>query len=75
MLLPLAVLDEFVFSDVCRSRAVAVSASCDYFGVFMLKKPPVLQTQMLQNQLDPIAEVSAVATLAPKEAYLTVHIN
>ncbi|PLB55192.1 hypothetical protein P170DRAFT_346566 [Aspergillus steynii IBT 23096] len=39
-----------------RSRAVAVSASCDYFGVFMLKKPPILQSQMLQNQLEPIAE-------------------
>ncbi|EAU35614.1 hypothetical protein ATEG_03812 [Aspergillus terreus NIH2624] len=39
-----------------RSRAVAVSASCDYFGVFILKKPPILQNQMSQVQLDPIAE-------------------
>ncbi|KAL4891626.1 mono-functional DNA-alkylating methyl methanesulfonate N-term-domain-containing protein [Aspergillus ambiguus] len=39
-----------------RSRAVAVSASCDYFGVFVLKKPPILQNQMSQSQLDPIAE-------------------
>lgn len=53
----------FVFSSICRSRAVAVSASCDYFGVFMLKKPPILQSQMLQNQLDPIAEVGTPAGL------------
>ncbi|PYI04960.1 thermotolerance protein [Aspergillus sclerotiicarbonarius CBS 121057] len=39
-----------------RSRAVAVSASCDYFGVFVLKKPPIIQSQMAQNKLDPIAE-------------------
>ncbi|THC99390.1 hypothetical protein EYZ11_001114 [Aspergillus tanneri] len=39
-----------------RSRAVAVSASSDYFGLFILKKPPVLQSQMLHKQLDPIAE-------------------
>ncbi|KAL2848084.1 mono-functional DNA-alkylating methyl methanesulfonate N-term-domain-containing protein [Aspergillus pseudoustus] len=39
-----------------RSRAVAVSAACDYFGVFILKPPCVLQAQMSQNQLDPVAE-------------------
>lgn len=39
-----------------RSRAVAVSASADYFGVFMLKKPPVLQAQMASSHLDPITE-------------------
>ncbi|PWY82939.1 hypothetical protein BO70DRAFT_361857 [Aspergillus heteromorphus CBS 117.55] len=39
-----------------RSRAVAVSASCDYFGVFVLKRPPVIQSQMAQYRLDPIAE-------------------
>ncbi|KAL4779616.1 mono-functional DNA-alkylating methyl methanesulfonate N-term-domain-containing protein [Aspergillus varians] len=39
-----------------RSRAVAVSASCDYFGVFILKPPPVVQTQMLEDRLDPVAE-------------------
>ncbi|PYI00154.1 hypothetical protein BO71DRAFT_436950 [Aspergillus ellipticus CBS 707.79] len=39
-----------------RSRAVAVSASCDYFGVFVLKRPPVIQSQMAQHRLDPIAE-------------------
>ncbi|PWY95522.1 thermotolerance protein [Aspergillus sclerotioniger CBS 115572] len=39
-----------------RSRAVAVSASCDYFGVFVLEKPPIIQSQMAQNKLDPIAE-------------------
>ncbi|RAK99108.1 protein thtA [Aspergillus ibericus CBS 121593] len=39
-----------------RSRAVAVSASCDYFGVFVLKKPPSIQSQMAQSKLDPIAE-------------------
>ncbi|RAL09844.1 protein thtA [Aspergillus homomorphus CBS 101889] len=39
-----------------RSRVVAVSASCDYFGVFVLKEPAVLQSQMAQNKLDPIAE-------------------
>lgn len=40
-----------------RSRAIAVSASCDYFGIFMLKEPPVLQSQMANNQLNPILEV------------------
>ncbi|KAL2826812.1 mono-functional DNA-alkylating methyl methanesulfonate N-term-domain-containing protein [Aspergillus cavernicola] len=39
-----------------RSRAVAVSASCDYFGVFILKTPPALQAQMAENKLDPVAE-------------------
>ncbi|GAQ33396.1 hypothetical protein AtubIFM55763_005322 [Aspergillus tubingensis] len=39
-----------------RSRAVAVSASSDYFGIFVLKRPPVIQAQMTQNRLDPIAE-------------------
>ncbi|KAL4871608.1 hypothetical protein BDV12DRAFT_164059 [Aspergillus spectabilis] len=39
-----------------RSRAVAVSASCDYFGVFILKPPPVVQAQMAEDQLDPVAE-------------------
>ncbi|RAK81092.1 protein thtA [Aspergillus fijiensis CBS 313.89] len=39
-----------------RSRVVAVSASSDYFGVFVLKEPAVLQSQMAQNKLDPIAE-------------------
>ncbi|KAE8353134.1 mono-functional DNA-alkylating methyl methanesulfonate N-term-domain-containing protein [Aspergillus coremiiformis] len=39
-----------------RSRAVAVSASSDYFGVFTLRQPPVLQSQIAHNQLDPIAE-------------------
>ncbi|KAI9375703.1 mono-functional DNA-alkylating methyl methanesulfonate N-term-domain-containing protein [Aspergillus egyptiacus] len=39
-----------------RSRAVAVSASCGYFGVFILKNPPALQAQMSENQLDPVAE-------------------
>ncbi|PYH41402.1 protein thtA [Aspergillus saccharolyticus JOP 1030-1] len=39
-----------------RSRVVAVSASCDYFGIFVLKDPAVLQSQMAQNRLDPIAE-------------------
>ncbi|KAL3478770.1 mono-functional DNA-alkylating methyl methanesulfonate N-term-domain-containing protein [Aspergillus californicus] len=39
-----------------RSRAVAVSASCDYFGVFILKDPPALQAQMSETQLDPVAE-------------------
>ncbi|KAE8147869.1 mono-functional DNA-alkylating methyl methanesulfonate N-term-domain-containing protein [Aspergillus avenaceus] len=39
-----------------RSRAVAVSASSDYFGVFTLRQPPVLQSQMGLDQLDPIAE-------------------
>ncbi|KAF9885804.1 hypothetical protein FE257_012386 [Aspergillus nanangensis] len=39
-----------------RSRAVAVSAACDYFGVFILKSPPVLQSQMAEDQLTPIAE-------------------
>ena len=42
-----------------RSRAVAVSASSDYFGVFTLKQPPVLQSQMADHQLDPISEVCA----------------
>ncbi|EAW08328.1 protein thtA [Aspergillus clavatus NRRL 1] len=39
-----------------RSRAVAVSASADYFGIFMLRKPPGLQSQMVSGRLDPIAE-------------------
>ncbi|KAL3432396.1 mono-functional DNA-alkylating methyl methanesulfonate N-term-domain-containing protein [Aspergillus tetrazonus] len=39
-----------------RSRAVAVSASSDYFGVFVLKAPPVVQAQMLEDRLDPVAE-------------------
>ncbi|KAL4810760.1 mono-functional DNA-alkylating methyl methanesulfonate N-term-domain-containing protein [Aspergillus unguis] len=39
-----------------RSRAVAVSASCNYFGVFMLKTPPAVQAQMSEGQLDPVAE-------------------
>ncbi|KAL4975089.1 mono-functional DNA-alkylating methyl methanesulfonate N-term-domain-containing protein [Aspergillus desertorum] len=39
-----------------RSRAVAVSASSDYFGVFVLKAPSVVQTQMSQDRLDPVAE-------------------
>ncbi|KAL2871075.1 protein thtA [Aspergillus lucknowensis] len=39
-----------------RSRAVAVSAFCDYFGVFILKPPAVVQAQMLDNQFDPVAE-------------------
>ncbi|RMZ40289.1 hypothetical protein AFCA_003897 [Aspergillus flavus] len=39
-----------------RSRAIAVSASSDYFGVFTLKQPPVLQSQMAHHQLDPISE-------------------
>lgn len=43
-----------------RSRAVAVSAPCDYFGVFMLKPPSVLQSQMAQSRLDPVLEVCLV---------------
>ncbi|KAL3461485.1 mono-functional DNA-alkylating methyl methanesulfonate N-term-domain-containing protein [Aspergillus heterothallicus] len=39
-----------------RSRAVAVSAACDYFGVFVLKSPSVVEAQMSQGQLDPVAE-------------------
>ncbi|KAL2822566.1 mono-functional DNA-alkylating methyl methanesulfonate N-term-domain-containing protein [Aspergillus granulosus] len=39
-----------------RSRAVAVSAACDYFGVFILNAPSVVQAQMSQNQLNPVAE-------------------
>ncbi|KAL5339318.1 mono-functional DNA-alkylating methyl methanesulfonate N-term-domain-containing protein [Aspergillus crustosus] len=39
-----------------RSRAVAVSASCDYFGVFILKPPHVVQAQMSEDQLDPVSE-------------------
>ncbi|KAE8396567.1 mono-functional DNA-alkylating methyl methanesulfonate N-term-domain-containing protein [Aspergillus alliaceus] len=39
-----------------RSRAVAVSAASDFFGVFTLKQPSILQSQMAYNQLDPIAE-------------------
>ncbi|KAL4922732.1 mono-functional DNA-alkylating methyl methanesulfonate N-term-domain-containing protein [Aspergillus aurantiobrunneus] len=39
-----------------RSRAVAVSASCNYFGVFILKAPPVVQAQMSEDRLDPVAE-------------------
>ncbi|KAL4881251.1 mono-functional DNA-alkylating methyl methanesulfonate N-term-domain-containing protein [Aspergillus karnatakaensis] len=38
------------------SRAVAVGASCDYFGVFILKPRPVIEAQMSQGQLDPVAE-------------------
>ncbi|KAL4985547.1 mono-functional DNA-alkylating methyl methanesulfonate N-term-domain-containing protein [Aspergillus falconensis] len=39
-----------------RSRAVAVSASSDYFGVFVLKAPSVVQAQMSEDRLDPVAE-------------------
>ncbi|KAL2848682.1 mono-functional DNA-alkylating methyl methanesulfonate N-term-domain-containing protein [Aspergillus pseudodeflectus] len=39
-----------------RSRAVAVSATCGYFGVFNLKAPSVVEGQMSENQLDPVAE-------------------
>ncbi|KAL4929473.1 protein thtA [Aspergillus undulatus] len=39
-----------------RSRAVAVSASSGHFGIFMLKAPSVVQSQMLEDRLDPIAE-------------------
>ncbi|KAL4937185.1 hypothetical protein BDV06DRAFT_203423 [Aspergillus oleicola] len=38
------------------SRAVAVSASCDYFGVFVLKAPSVVQSQMSEDRLEPVAE-------------------
>ncbi|KAL4793606.1 mono-functional DNA-alkylating methyl methanesulfonate N-term-domain-containing protein [Aspergillus venezuelensis] len=38
------------------SRAVAVSASCDYFGVFVLKAPSVVQSQMSEDGLEPVAE-------------------
>lgn len=40
-----------------RSRAMAVAASADYFGVFSLKSSDTLQSQMLQGELDPISEV------------------
>lgn len=40
-----------------RSRAIAVSASCDYFGIFTLEGPHLLQLQMTQNQFNPISEV------------------
>ncbi|RDW93542.1 protein thtA [Aspergillus mulundensis] len=39
-----------------RSRAVAVSASSDYFGVFVLKAPSTVQAQMSEERLDPVAE-------------------
>ncbi|KAL4911285.1 hypothetical protein BDW74DRAFT_142708 [Aspergillus multicolor] len=39
-----------------RSRAVAVSASSDYFGVFVLKTPSAVQAQMSEDRLDPVAE-------------------
>lgn len=41
-----------------RSRAVAVSASNDFFGVFMLRSPQELEQQMSRGTLDPIKQVS-----------------
>ncbi|KAF7597096.1 hypothetical protein BBP40_010570 [Aspergillus hancockii] len=45
-----------VLAGISQLSQVAVSASSDYFGVFTLKQPPVLQSQMAFSQLDPIAE-------------------
>lgn len=41
----------------CRSRAVAVAAPSDFFGVFMLKSPEQLHSQIKGATLAPIAEV------------------
>jgi hypothetical protein len=40
-----------------RSRAVAVAAPADFFGVFLLKSCDELQSQMTEGTLNPIAEV------------------
>ncbi|KAJ5157168.1 uncharacterized protein N7482_008268 [Penicillium canariense] len=37
-----------------KSRAVAVSASNHYFGLFLLKSPKEIQQQMTEGKLDPI---------------------
>ncbi|KAJ9404513.1 hypothetical protein DTO045G8_7735 [Paecilomyces variotii] len=39
-----------------RSRAMAVAASADYFGVFILRSSDTLQSQMMRGNLDPISE-------------------
>ncbi|GAD92744.1 conserved hypothetical protein [Paecilomyces variotii No. 5] len=39
-----------------RSRAMAVAASADYFGVFALRPSDVMQSQMTRGDLDPISE-------------------
>ena len=46
-----------VTTNSFRSRAIAVSASSDYFGIFTLEGPHALQSQMAQNQFNPISEV------------------
>lgn len=40
-----------------RSRAVAIAAASDFFGVFMLKPSGELQSQIKAGTLAPIAEV------------------
>ncbi|OJJ47720.1 hypothetical protein ASPZODRAFT_1759696 [Penicilliopsis zonata CBS 506.65] len=39
-----------------RSRAIAIAATSDYFGVFMLKPSHVLQSEIAGKKLDPIVE-------------------
>ncbi|KAL1970685.1 hypothetical protein VTN77DRAFT_4329 [Rasamsonia byssochlamydoides] len=39
-----------------RSRAIAVAAPADFFGIFAMKSPQELQSQMAEGKLSPIAE-------------------
>ncbi|EED16726.1 conserved hypothetical protein [Talaromyces stipitatus ATCC 10500] len=49
-----------------RSRAVAVAAPTDFFGVFMLKPQEELRLQLKEGSLSPIAEVcSRVSFILP----------
>lgn len=50
-------LEIFLGLTFSRSRAMAVAASADYFGVFILRSSDTLQSQMMRGNLDPISEV------------------
>lgn len=44
-------------SNFFRSRAIAVAAPADFFGIFIMKPLEELQSQLSNGTLNPIAEV------------------